>query len=247
MAFTTKRDLIEQEIEPALGEFYSDFEKADAIDDIIDEVYELTDKGYEQRDGVDFWGVVEAHDPGNGDLEQVQAQDIGPVKFDYRIELDTGDSYEEISVESFDAADILGAMQTEDLPDPNELFEAGGYDIVDTAIEMGLIGKPECYSPLGGPDYENYFEGRQAGTIQPDRDACEKNILKAEIHHAEMKIGVLRREIGTLEKNVSVYEKKLDELGGESLDEMMSSKSEEAELGCGDPSQDEISSEQERS
>ena len=71
MAFTTNRDLIEQEAEPA-----------------IDEAYELTDRGYAQRDGVDFWSVVEDNDPGN------QEKVAEPVMFDYRKEVYIGDENE---------------------------------------------------------------------------------------------------------------------------------------------------------
>lgn len=60
--FATKSDLIDQEIEPALGEHFDELKAADVIDDIIDEVYAFTSRGYIQRPDVDFWDVVEKHD-----------------------------------------------------------------------------------------------------------------------------------------------------------------------------------------
>jgi hypothetical protein len=59
---TTKTDLIEHEIEPALGEYFNDYD----IDSIIDEAYtfEYPD-GYKQREDVDFWDIVSKHDVSN--------------------------------------------------------------------------------------------------------------------------------------------------------------------------------------
>lgn len=61
MKYQTINDVIDYEIEPALGSFASDFDE-DAKRAIADEAFELTDYGYAQREDVDFWDVVQAHD-----------------------------------------------------------------------------------------------------------------------------------------------------------------------------------------
>ena len=71
--YETKDAVIANEIEPALGEH---FDAAGAIDDIFEEAFELvcdtdengTEHGncyFVPRAGVDFWDVVEKHDPCN--------------------------------------------------------------------------------------------------------------------------------------------------------------------------------------
>ena len=244
MAFSTKRDLIEQEVKPALGEWFDQFEQAGAIDKIIDEAYELTDRGYVQRDGVDFWSVVEDNDP--GDQEKVAE----PVMFDYRKEVYIGDEYEEIGVYSFDAADILGAMDTDELLAPDDLMEYGD-SIVLEAVEAGIIDDPRVFTALGGPGYDDYFAGRQNGEIQPNKVACEKEMLKKKIDHAVDSIDKLHHEIDVVKFNSQVYKQRLAELSDvekdvepKSLDEMMSVKCEEAEFG--DDGRQDVASEQNR-
>lgn len=60
--FATKTDLISYELEPALGEYLNDYD----IDSIIDEAYTFDFAyGYEWRDDVDFWEVVQKYDISN--------------------------------------------------------------------------------------------------------------------------------------------------------------------------------------
>lgn len=63
--YTTKSDLIDNEIEPALGEHFDEFKAADVLDNIIDEVYVFTSRGYIERPNVDFWEIVEKYDRAN--------------------------------------------------------------------------------------------------------------------------------------------------------------------------------------
>lgn len=60
--FATKTDLINYELEPVLGEYFNDYD----IDSIIDEAYTFDCAyGYEQREDVDFWEIVQKYDISN--------------------------------------------------------------------------------------------------------------------------------------------------------------------------------------
>lgn len=69
MRYSTKTDVMGQEVIPALGEFVGDYD----LDAIFEEAYEMrheeNEKGqtvgdvwFQQREGVDFWEVAQRHD-----------------------------------------------------------------------------------------------------------------------------------------------------------------------------------------
>lgn len=58
--YATRTDAIEQYIEPALGDYASDYD----VDGIFADYFEYREDehGFVEREGADFWGVARAHD-----------------------------------------------------------------------------------------------------------------------------------------------------------------------------------------
>lgn len=60
MAYTTKADALDYCIKPALGDFVEDFDLDAIFDDFFR--YDEQERGFVERDDVDFWDVAESHD-----------------------------------------------------------------------------------------------------------------------------------------------------------------------------------------
>ena len=61
MKYQTITDVIDYEVKPALGEWARGFDD-DALRRIAEECFEYGEGGFSERDGVDFWSIVEKHD-----------------------------------------------------------------------------------------------------------------------------------------------------------------------------------------
>lgn len=58
--YTTKTDAIDYAIEPALGEYASDFDMGAMFDELFE--YDEKEGGFVERAGIDFFEVAQAHD-----------------------------------------------------------------------------------------------------------------------------------------------------------------------------------------
>ena len=54
-------DVIDYKIKPALGEWAKNFDE-DAMRCIAEECFEYSDGEFREREGVDFWSIVEKYD-----------------------------------------------------------------------------------------------------------------------------------------------------------------------------------------
>lgn len=61
MKYQTITDVIEYEVKPALGEFVQSFDD-EALSCIADECFEYSYGEFKEREGVDFWAIVEKYD-----------------------------------------------------------------------------------------------------------------------------------------------------------------------------------------
>lgn len=163
-------------------------------------------------------------------------KDSGSVTFDYRQEIFIGDYYEEVGVYSFDATDILGAMETDKLPEPEDLAEFGDKIVVD-AIEAGIIEDSGPFTALGGPDYESYLADRQSGELQPDQAACERKLLDMKVDHETELLNECQAKLDALETRIAELERKQDkpELDGcrslcEAMDKALGDKGWDVEV-----------------
>lgn len=58
MKYTSIQDVINYEVVPALGEFADEYD----VEEIARGIFDYVDGHFEQREGVDFWEVAQAHD-----------------------------------------------------------------------------------------------------------------------------------------------------------------------------------------
>ena len=69
MKYQTITDVIAYEIKPALGDFVDDFDLDAIADEAFEYVVDLDENGVQhgngyfiEREGVDFWAIVQKHD-----------------------------------------------------------------------------------------------------------------------------------------------------------------------------------------
>lgn len=106
----------------------------------------------------------------------------GNIEMSVRREVWINDNYcEEVDTVSFDATDILGAMENDELPVPDDMTDCGD-SIFETAMAIGIADDYDGpYTVLNSPEYEDYYEARMDGTIAPDIKQCRRNIKEQEL------------------------------------------------------------------
>lgn len=115
-----------------------------------------------------------------------------------------GNSYTEtVDTVTFDATYILGSVDNDSLPAPYDIDDCGDW-IFETAIDAGLAESYDGpYTVIATPEYADYYDERQSGAIEPDKDFCKRRLAELTLKNDEKQLEKAKALVVKLEARVS--------------------------------------------